>query len=83
MWYSSQRWKAGFAALFLLALSACPHPEGPSQSLFETAQFEEQQHNFTHAEQLYKEILRDYPESSVAPKAKERLEDIASNSMPQ
>ncbi len=77
------RWKSGLCALLVLALSACSNPEGKSQSLFETAQFEEQQHNFKHAGQLYKEILEDFPESSIAPKARERLEAIEKNLLPQ
>ncbi|MFQ5596416.1 MAG: tol-pal system YbgF family protein [Nitrospiria bacterium] len=61
---------------FLWALSACANPEGKGQALYETAQFEEQQSNFKHAKQLYREILRDYPESSFASKAKERLDAL-------
>ena len=46
------------------------------QQLFETAQFEEQQHNQAHAQELYQRILRDYPASPVAPKAEERLKEL-------
>ena len=63
-------------AVSLLFLSACANPEGKSQQLYETAQFEEQQNNFKHARQLYEEITRDYPTTSYASKAKERLGQI-------
>lgn len=59
-----------------LFLSACPNPEGKSGEIYETAQFEEQQNNFKHAKKLYEEIIRDYPETSFAPKAEERLKAI-------
>lgn len=43
------------------------------ESLFGTAQFEEKQTNFTHAKELYQQIIRDHPDSEWAKKAKERL----------
>ena len=46
------------------------------QQLFETAQFEEQQHNQAHARELYERILRDHAESPIAQKAEERLKEI-------
>lgn len=58
------------------ALTACSNPERQSQALYETAQFEEQQMNFKHAKQLYQEILRDFPNTSSAAKAKDRLAEI-------
>jgi hypothetical protein len=45
------------------------------QQLFETAQFEEQQQNRAHAQELYERILRDHPESAAARKAEERLKE--------
>jgi len=45
------------------------------QQLFDTAQFEEQQHNQAHARELYERILRHHPDSPVARKAQERLEE--------
>jgi hypothetical protein len=53
-------------------LAACG--EDPQQ-LFETAQFEEQQQNRAHAQELYERILRDHPESAAARKAEERLKE--------
>jgi len=44
-----------------------------SKELFETAQFEEKQHNAEHAEKLYAEILAKYPDSPLAKQAQERL----------
>ena len=45
-------------------------------SLFETAQFEEKQTNFTHAKELYHQIIRDHPDSEWAKMAKERFEAL-------
>ena len=47
-----------------------------SQQLFETAQFEEQQNNQTHARELYEQIIRDYADSPVAHKAQQRLKEL-------
>lgn len=44
--------------------------------LFETAQFEEVQNNKEHAKQLYAEIVRKYPDSDYAKKARERLVEL-------
>jgi len=60
-------------ALVIGVLTACG--EDPQQ-LFETARFEEQQHNQAHAKELYERILRDHPDSPVAEKAQERLEEL-------
>jgi outer membrane protein assembly factor BamD (BamD/ComL family) len=68
--------KRFFFAVSLLLLSACANPEGKSQQLYETAQFEEQQNNIKHARQLYEEITREYPTTSYAPKAQERLKQL-------
>lgn len=59
------------AALFL---SGC---SDRAQDLYETAQFEEKQHNRAHARQLYEQIVKDYPASQQAVKARERLEQLA------
>ena len=47
--------------------------EDPSQ-LFETARFEEQQHNRAHAQELYEQIIQYHPDSEFAEKARQRLE---------
>jgi len=46
------------------------------QQLFETAQFEEQQHNQAHAKELYERILREHGDSEAAKKAEVRLKDL-------
>ena len=57
--------------LLLGMLMACG--EDPGQ-LFETAQFEEQQHNRAHAQELYERIIQEHPDSEFAEKARRRLE---------
>ncbi len=59
--------------LVLGVLIACG--EDPQQA-FETAQFEEQQQNHTHARELYERIIRDHAKSPVARKAEERLKAL-------
>jgi len=53
-----------------LALSAC---SDKAKELYDTAQFEELQTNHEHARRLYESIVRDYADSELAAKAKERL----------
>jgi len=57
-----------------VTLSGCS-VNGASE-LFETAKFEELQNNKEHAMQLYQDIIRKYPQSEFADKAKERLSDL-------
>ena len=59
----------------LLALTVGCGGESP-ESLFGTAQFEEKQTNFTHAKELYQQIIRDHPDSEWAKKAKERFKAL-------
>lgn len=65
--------KAIAMALILAALvvGGCTGDKG--KELYETAQFEEKQHNLEHAAKLYGEIVSKYPGSEVARKAEERL----------
>ncbi len=56
----------------LFALMVGCGGESP-ESLFGTAQFEEKQTNFTHAKELYQQIIREHPDSEWAKKAKERF----------
>ncbi|HNP31082.1 MAG TPA: hypothetical protein PKK23_18700 [Nitrospirales bacterium] len=44
-----------------------------ARQLFETAKFEEQQHNRAHAQELYEQIIQQHPESEFAEKARQRL----------
>lgn len=68
--------KVLFSTVLLFATLSCSNPEGKSAELYETAQFEEQQDNLKHAKSLYEEIITSYPDSSLVPKAKERLEAL-------
>ena len=54
----------------LLVVAACG---GGAKELMDTAQFEELQRNTTHARELYQEVVRQYPDSPEATKARERL----------
>jgi outer membrane protein assembly factor BamD (BamD/ComL family) len=56
-------------------LAACSSEKG--KELFDTAQFEEKQHNQEHAVKLYTEIVTKYPKSPVAKQAQERLDQLA------
>jgi outer membrane protein assembly factor BamD (BamD/ComL family) len=64
------------AAMIVLtmALSGCTGQK--AAELYETAQFEEKQNNPEHAAELYEEILRKYPDSEFAQKARARLTEI-------
>jgi outer membrane protein assembly factor BamD (BamD/ComL family) len=61
--------------LCLGGMSACS--ENRAEELFKTAEFEELQNNREHALQLYEEILKQYPESSFAEKARVRKDAIS------
>ncbi|MEC4674197.1 MAG: hypothetical protein VST68_08405 [Nitrospirota bacterium] len=61
--------------VLLVALMVGCGGESP-ESLFGTAQFEEQQTNFAHAKELYQQIIRDHPDSEWAKQAKERIEEL-------
>jgi len=54
-----------------IALLSCSGDN--ASELFETAKFEELQNNKKHAVQLYEDIIKKYPQSEYAVKAKERL----------
>jgi len=54
-----------------IALLSCSGDN--ASELFETAKFEELQNNRKHAVQLYEDIIKKYPQSEYADKAKERL----------
>jgi outer membrane protein assembly factor BamD (BamD/ComL family) len=58
----------------MLASSGCTGDKG--KELFETAQFEETQHNREHALQLYREIIKKYPGTGYAEKAGKRIAGI-------
>ena len=58
----------------VLIMAACSADK--SKELFETAQFEEKQHNRDHARRLYVEIITKYPKSPLAKQAQERLDAL-------
>ena len=59
----------------LLALAMGCGGESP-ESVFGTAQFEEKQTNFSHAKELYQQIIKEHPDSEWAKKAKERFQAL-------
>lgn len=59
------------ALSILLFVSACSS-EGPKE-LYDTAQFEEKQNNFSHAKELYREIVEKHSQSEYARMAQGRL----------
>ena len=63
----------GLILIFSLALASCSNK---AAEMFETAKFEELQNNKEHATELYEEIIKKYPESEQAKKAKERLAEL-------
>lgn len=62
---------------FALTLAAASCTGDKADELFATAQFEEKQNNQAHAKELYEKILRDYPNSDTAKKAKARLDALS------
>jgi TolA-binding protein len=57
-----------------MIFSACS--SNNAEELFKTAQFEELQNNQEHAVELYREIIKKYPENEFSQKAKVRLTEI-------
>lgn len=64
------------AACLLFGIFAC---SDGAKTMYESARFEELQHNPEHAAELYEEIVDKYPESEYAAKAGERLEALRRN----
>jgi TolA-binding protein len=64
------RWVTTVAVLCLIVVTACGDKP---KDLLETAEFEERQMNVPHAKQLYEELIRRYPSSQEADKARARL----------
>lgn len=67
-------WCRFLRILTLMAAVGCSGQD-PSD-LFATAQFEERQNNRAHAVQLYEQIIRDYPRSELAQRARHRLDEL-------
>jgi TolA-binding protein len=72
--------KAFLAVLIFLSLAVFGCQGKEAQQVFDTAQLEELQNNHEHARSLYEEIVRKYPNSEVADKARERLSAMRSGS---
>lgn len=65
------------AAMLFVAIASLTGCSGKgAQELYETAQFEEKQHNRPHAMSLYEEIVSKYPQTDYAARARERLADL-------
>ena len=58
-------------SLFLIACTG-----DKAEELLETAEFEERQMNIPHAKQLYEDIVRLYPSSKEADRARARLAQL-------
>ena len=56
-----------------LLLPACSGSDRKAAGLLETARFEEQKFNREHALQLYREIVRAYPDSGSAAEARRAI----------
>lgn len=82
MTWLSKIGRLGSGFCLLVVLLGCGSPDAKSRQLYETAQLEEQQNNPQHAKQLYEEVIREYPESPFAVKAKERLKSLEEKPAP-
>ena len=67
--------KIFYVALILLQFTLVACGDSPKQ-LFETAEFEMLQTNYSHAAKLYQEIIDKHPNSDFVEKSRERLEEI-------
>ena len=66
--------RASLCVLLLSLTFACSGDK--PKELLETAEFEERQHNVTHAKQLYDDLIRLYPTSQAAETARARLAQL-------
>lgn len=68
---------AMITALFsALLLAGCTSGEKKAAELMETARFEEKQNNREHAQKLYEEIIKKYPDSTAAKDAAGRMNEL-------
>ena len=65
-----------FIALFFMALVFSGCSGNAAEQLFETAQLEKLQNNPQHARELCQELIRKYPDSEYAVRAKIMLESL-------
>ena len=61
------------AACLLVVLVGCGDK---AKDLYDTAQLEEKQNNRPHATKLYRQIVKEYPDSPYANQAKTRLVEL-------
>ena len=61
------------AACLIVLLAGCGDK---AKDLYDTAQFEEKQFNKPNATKLYREIVKEYPNSIYAERAKARLVEL-------
>jgi TolA-binding protein len=66
-----------FVFAMFLALSGCSNEK--AKTIYETAELEELQRNYDHAIELYRELIKKYPESAYAEKATDRLGKLIEN----
>jgi TolA-binding protein len=59
-----------------LAVASGCSSDKKARELFDTAQFEEKQHNREHATRLYEQIIQQYPGTETAKKAEARLGEL-------
>lgn len=62
--------------LFALVCFTATGCTDKAAEMFDTAKFEELQNNRQHAAELYERIIREYPDSSYAERAKARLAEL-------
>lgn len=60
----------------LAAFMAGGCSQGKAKELWETAQFEEKQHNLEHARKLYEELAAKYAKTEEGEKARKRLQEL-------
>jgi hypothetical protein len=56
-----------------VCICSCADPEKKAREIFDIAVFEEKQFNADHANELYKDIIQNYPDTSTAEAAQEAL----------
>ncbi|MBF0119707.1 MAG: outer membrane protein assembly factor BamD [Desulfobacterales bacterium] len=67
-----------FVSLMFIFLTIFTCTGNNAKELFDTAKLEEIQNNKEHAQKLYQEIIKKYPNTEYAKNAQERLRDLNS-----
>ena len=50
--------------------------DNKAKEIYELAEFEELQMNYDHAEELYNEVIKKYPDTDLASKSAEKLPEL-------